>query len=120
MTNSQREWLTASKSIFEFTNKIVAPVLSGTLLFASVVIAQYLTTSLTKSALLGDMVFYTLIFLFGLNILSSQVYNYLSNKLRIQYLKDYLKNTDEQSNSDRGHSRDDSGSGQPNSQDKTQ
>ncbi len=120
MTNSQREWLIASKSVFEFTNKIVAPVMSFALVLVSVYTIQYVVATITGSELFGSMAFYTSIFIIGLNVISSEVYNYVNKKVQKQYLEDYLKKDDGTNNSDRGHSRDDSGAGQPDSQDKTQ
>lgn len=117
MTNSQREWLIASKSVFEFTNKIVAPVMSFALVLVSVYTIQYVVATITGSELFGSMAFYTSIFIIGLNVISSEVYNYVNKKVQKQYLEDYLKKDDGTNNSDRGHSRDDSGSKQPDSQD---
>lgn len=120
MTNSQMEWLKNSKTIFNMTNKIVAPLVSFTVVVASIHFSRYVTIQLTDSLILGDMVFFTVMFLFALNIFFSEFYNYLSSKLKDELVSNYLKNdSNGQNDSDRGHSRDDSGAGQPDSQDKT-
>lgn len=117
MTDSQRKLLITLKKLNQFTDSILTPVSSAIVLFLIVSTIEYTVNFITGNPTIGKLAFYTSIFLVAVNILSSYLFNYLANSYTTDSFNKLLQNGKD--NSDRGHSRDDSGTGQSNSQDKT-
>jgi hypothetical protein len=124
MTDNQRKWLYYSKTSFDFTNKIISPVTSAVVILLVLYFSRNIAFAVTGSQMIGDMVFLTLLFLTGLNVVSSTIYNYISSKItsnyvnkQIERLKNGPTNDAPKDDSNSGHSRGNTGTEQPDSQD---
>lgn len=123
MTDNQRELLRSSKKVFDISNIIINPLTSMAMILVTLYMVRQIVTSLFGSDSIGEGASYTLLFIIFLNVISSWTYNKVSNDITKEYVDSQinrlktLKDDENKDNSDRGYSRDDSGSKQPDSQD---